>query len=628
MLVAVVLLPGCSGPIGVKRGSAEDVQRQLTASVLSTGRLSETSRNLLQRGGLLEAYERDPEAALETAHEWLVQVQRARLTNATMASLVALSEACFLHALKSGDRRYFMQSAVYAWAFLFANPKPLDPLDPQVRLAANLYNRGLTLTLFAEGSGEGIEPRATTYELPFGTVLDVSLDPEELRWGDRRFTRFTPVADLEIRGLRNRYREAGIGAPLAATTRRDEDGSEEGGSSEDGSAEDGAETETRRDRVRIPVSLVLVIDDVMAGLRVGRLESHVRIVPFSEEPTIEIAGKLHPVELEPSAALALTLDEVRPWQGEIGAFFSGDARRERDGLAFLSPHRRGRIPVILVHGTASSTATWANLVNDLEADPELRGRYEFWLFTYNTGAPVLYSASLLRKAIDQTVTRLDPGGEDAALRRAVVIGHSQGGLLTKLMAVQSGDAFWERISETPFDDLEMKPETRELVGSAVFVEPSPYVARVVFIATPHRGSYLLSYGVTNLLRSLVRAPSSVVKATSDLVTQNPESAAVRRIDDVEGALGQMDPSSPFLGLLLEMPVEAPVRAHSIIAMKKLVAKDEGTDGVVRYDSAHLDEVESEVVVQSGHSCLDQPSVAGEVRRILLMNLLDSPRSTF
>jgi hypothetical protein len=155
------------------------------------------------------------------------------------------------------------------------------------------------------------------------------------------------------------------------------------------------------------------------------------------------------------------------------------------------------------------------------------------------------------------------------------------------------------------------------------VRPSPFVARVVFIATPHRGSFLLTYGITNLLRTMVEAPASVVRATGDLVTQNPQAAALRRIDDTEGSLSQMNPNSRFLAALARMPVAPAISAHSIIAVKRFTRKEDATDGVVEYESAHLDDVESEVVVESGHSCLDNPLVVDETRRILLMHLAGS-----
>jgi len=44
------------------------------------------------------------------------------------------------------------------------------------------------------------------------------------------------------------------------------------------------------------------------------------------------------------------------------------------------------------------------------------------------------------------------------------------------------------------------------------------------------------------------------------------------------------------------------------------------DGVVAYDSVHIDGVASELVVDSPHSCQSNPHTIEEVRRILLEHL--------
>ena len=102
------------------------------------------------------------------------------------------------------------------------------------------------------------------------------------------------------------------------------------------------------------------------------------------------------------------------------------------------PYRPGKIPVVLVHGTASSPARWAELVNELNGDPKIRERFQIWLFIYDSGRPVGYSAGRLRKALTNTVHELDPEGKDPGLQNMIVMGHSQGGLLTKLTAIDSG----------------------------------------------------------------------------------------------------------------------------------------------------------------------------------------------
>ena len=44
-----------------------------------------------------------------------------------------------------------------------------------------------------------------------------------------------------------------------------------------------------------------------------------------------------------------------------------------------------------------------------------------------------------------------------------------------------------------------------------------------------------------------------------------------------------------------------------------------SDGVVRYESAHIDGVDSELVVNSSHSAQSLPATIEEVRRILLLH---------
>ena len=72
-------------------------------------------------------------------------------------------------------------------------------------------------------------------------------------------------------------------------------------------------------------------------------------------------------------------------------------RFESTGLSLLRPYRRGRIPVVFVHGLWSNPWSWCRMIEGLEADAALRDRYQFWTFGYSTGDPIPYSASLLRR---------------------------------------------------------------------------------------------------------------------------------------------------------------------------------------------------------------------------------------
>ncbi len=230
------------------------------------------------------------------------------------------------------------------------------------------------------------------------------------------------------------------------------------------------------------------------------------------------------------------------------------------------------------------------------------------------------SGALLREALVAALLELDPEGQDPALQRMVVIGHSQGGLLAKLTAVESGNRFWENVSETPISELE--PETRQLLQRALIVEPLPFVRRLVFISTPHRGSYLTVMRFAGLqparwVAALVQLPGSLASTAVDLVALSEDRKLRRDFERIPNSVDNMTPGDPFLETLASLPVAPWVATHSIIAVQGDGPPEEGADGVVKYESAHIEGVASELVVRSGHSAQAHPQTIEEVRRILL-----------
>jgi hypothetical protein len=316
----------------------------------------------------------------------------------------------------------------------------------------------------------------------------------------------------------------------------------------------------------------------------------------------------------------LTLEGSPVWDFEIAGFRSGDFTlgQQRLGLYLLHPHRTGRIPVVLVHGTASSPARWAELVNELENDPSFWEHYEIWLFIYNTGNPISYSAMLLRDALSKIVTELDPAGNDSGLKQMVVIGHSQGGLLTKMTVIDSGGLLWP--FSVPPDELAVSEETQDLLKRALFIKPLPFVKRVGFIATPHQGSYQ-ALGVLGRLGSwLVNLPGRFVKLNVELLTLQTKGLVLGTFSGVPTSIDNMNPNNLFIRNLSGIKIAPGVVAHSIIAVDDNDPLDEAGDGVVKYTSAHIEGVESEKIVRSGHSVQGNPEAIQEIKRILIENV--------
>lgn len=293
-------------------------------------------------------------------------------------------------------------------------------------------------------------------------------------------------------------------------------------------------------------------------------------------------------------------------------------RYEPTGLSRLGTYRRGRVPVVFVHGLWSGAWSWAPMVEALEADPDLRDRYQFWTFGYSTGDPILYSAWLLRRDLDEARRRFDPDRTDLAFDRMVVVGHSMGGLLAKLMVQDSGPRLWRLVSDRQFEDLAGDPQDRDLFHSVLFFRPRQEVRRVIFIATPHRGSHIDRGPLERLGARLVRIQEPLRAAYGRLMERNGPAFFTERLrTGLPSSIEELERGSPVLTGLSELGLASGVAAHTIIADRRDPPRTGGGDGLVPYDSAHLDGVASEVLVSAGHLCQGHPGVIAEVQRILV-----------
>ena len=612
--VWLLLTAGCETPVSVERVGTGTVHREFTPSALTADELSLSARNVLRRWVLSERYDSDPEGAIAALHTIAVDGRGGADELVTLAEMAFLyaensqNRPYFLGIANSQKRPYFLAAAIYAFAFLFPEKEysPPSPYDPRLRLAADLYSLGVT-NGFASADGATVEIRSGGYELPFGRVF-VTFDPTALEWHNRRIVALTPTEALEIRGLANRYRHAGIGAPLAAST-------------EPIIAERGMQVAPR---MKLPVTALLRLDAPRQQLAQRQLHAELSLYNTLDVSSVTVAGGPVPLERDETAVLAYVLASPQIWERELKAFFSGVfSESAPTQLASIDAYRPGRIPVVFVHGTASSAGRWGDMVNDLLDDPRIRDRYQFWFFTYDTGNPVLYSAVLLREALRDAVRKLDPAGSDPALSEMVVIGHSQGGLLAKAMAVDTGDRLWGAIAYKPIDQIDLSAEERDLMRRAVFIKPLPNVRRVVFIATPHRGSYLTEFSVARLVGRFVTLPLRIVALGAKLATRNPNDFKIDPDNLGSGSLFGMTPSNPVVQAMAATPVAPGIHANSIIAVAGSGPIESGDDGVVKYESAHLDGVESEYIVRSSHSTQSNPYTIEEVRRILLLHAADA-----
>ena len=593
----------CAGPVGTRRVDPTVAQEDLARSATTTGDPSWPTRNVLFENGLYGQFDEHPEEALDRLHKLMVSTQ------GDPDVLFALAELSYIYGRSAAKREYSLAAAVYAYAFLFpeGDGSPPGRFDPRLRIAADLYNWSLAAA-FASADGLEVVPHGGTMMVPWGKI-EVAFDPDSMRAGDRELYKFVPLNDLEVYGLAMRYRWAGIGAPLAASSRPIE------------SAKD--KFDMVAPRLQVPLTALLRIPKARRLLVEGQtLQSRLELHLAWDGETVSIDGEKVPLENEPSAAQALTFTGMPVFEVEMFGFLGrlSGVLKERPPLVSTTPYRPGLIPVVFVHGTASSVVRWAEIYNRLLADPDVRSHYQFWFFQYDSGNPIALSSLLLRDSLSNAVAKLDPEGKDPALRKMVLVGHSQGGLLVKMQVIDSGDRIWRASSKVPLDELGLSPATHDLVLRGLFVTPSPYVSRVIFVCTPHRGSYVAGRNfIANAVRRLLTLPFALAGAAAEIAA-NPNLAKAGLSPVVPTAVDNMSPRHNFIRALQKIPVAPEVKVNSIIAVDTTGPLEEGNDGVVEYKSAHIEPVESELVVHWNHSLQGRPETIEEIRRILRLNI--------
>ncbi|MBN2022050.1 MAG: alpha/beta fold hydrolase [Pirellulales bacterium] len=522
-------------------------------------------------------------------------------------------------------------SVLYAYQYLFdARFAPQwNPYDPQFRGACDLYNGSLEAALRLMCSTQGLKPgQQCTIRTASGS-WDVSTQLRGGRWRNEDFDRFEFVSDYQLNGLRNHYRTFGLGVPLIAVRRN--------------YAGEPATAKYYPVDLSFPVTVLMRPESgTNVDPRTGAM--HYRAVLEIYDPLaiadIAINGRQVPLESDLSTPLAYFLSKPQLEQlATVGLLWpetllktmrqtvQPDRRDPIMGLYMMQPYEPDKIPVVMIHGLWSSPVTWMEMFNDLQNAPEIRQRYQFWFYLYPTGQPFWISAADLRRDLDEARRTLDPDHQHPALDQMVLIGHSMGGLLARLQTLDSQDAFWRLVSDQPFERIEADPAMEQRLRDVFFFHPNASVRRVITIGTPHRGSRFSNDATQWLTSKLITLPQKLIHGREELIARNKALIRDSRLLSTQTSIDSLSPDSPFFEAMLACRRPPWVRYHNVIGLVpqqgifgRLAA---GTDGVVARESAHVTDVESELVVEADHTTVHaHPLAVLEVRRILLENLAD------
>jgi pimeloyl-ACP methyl ester carboxylesterase len=611
-----------------------------TLDLVAPGGPKPTSRTqqLLRKWNLEEAYKGD-RAVL------LAELQDIQNREPDRKHEYAMAEIAYITA-KQGEKLHRQQALefygtalIHAYRYLFeheltatgkstsiasaTSDSTLNAYDPQFRGASDLYNQSLEgLLRLVKEDGE-VRPGVSRTVKTANHTCTLEVVMHSSGWHAEDVDRFEFVSEYQVQGLRNHYHTYGLGVPLIAVRRNHE--------------QPEAAEHYYPPSVCFPMTAFLRVDRPIPTAGRGNfgevpkgdtaaphfvLELHDPL----DRKTIQVAGREVPLEADLSTPLAYFLNQPEFQDSNLstlGLLQPGRAA-SRQGLYMLEPFDPTKMPVVMVHGVWSSPITWMEMYNDLRSDPLVREHYQFWFYMYPTGQPFWLSATQMREHLALMRRELDPGRQQPALDQMILVGHSMGGLVSKLQTVESEEAFWRTMSEHPFAELQADDDEIRALASMFYFRPNTSVRRVVTLGTPHRGSEF-SNGATRWLgNKLIKLPTKMLKTSGDLLARNDGFFRSDAPLDIKTSIDSLSPQSPVLPVLLNAPPGPWVAYHNVVGhdleagWREYLVGD--GDGVVSLTSARLDEMKqlrSQITVPADHISVHRhPQSILEVRRVL------------
>ncbi|MDA1017272.1 MAG: alpha/beta fold hydrolase [Planctomycetota bacterium] len=498
---------------------------------------------------------------------------------------------------------HFVASVAYSYAYLFS-PKfdaTRNVYDPWFRGASELYNSSLESGLrIAQGLDRFKPNQVVTVETCAGPI-EFKITTEHMQWNSHRAHEFKFVSDYRVVGLNNVHETKGLGVPLIAIQHR----------------------HGRPDEQFYPKGLSFPVTAFLRWEGVDDEHLHARCTvelydPLESAETV-VADHHVPLESDLSTPLAHYLNNSQLEALGLMGLLRPDRAERVSGLYMTQPFQPDKIPVVMVHGIWSSPMTWMEALNDLLADPEIRQRYQFWFYLYPSGEPFLKTAADLRQDLAEVRRIFCEQESPPKMDEMVVIGHSMGGLISRLLTIDSGDRFIASITgKRGINQLDQDAALQKVAHQFVF-EQQQAVRRVVTIGTPFRGSKFANPFSQFALRKLINLP----KSTLDDVTR-----ALARTSGLGHAevmvprtsLDALSPDSPILQTVALSEASPRVHYHNILGAIREAPLERNTDGVVTFASAHRDDVESELIVKADHTNVHRhPLAILELRRILMIH---------
>jgi pimeloyl-ACP methyl ester carboxylesterase len=303
----------------------------------------------------------------------------------------------------------------------------------------------------------------------------------------------------------------------------------------------------------------------------------------------------------------------------IRSEFAGHA-----GLYLQEDYDPDKRPVVMIHGLGGSPHAWTRLSNELRGNPELHARFQVWHVLYHSNAPMLVIRRRVQGYLDDAWRVLDPKGDAPARSGVVLIGHSLGGVVARMLCVESGDALWSAAFTVPPQTVQGNSVDGPDIESVFRFRPYPGVSRAIFMAAPHRGSPNADRWIGRLFRVLVGGRAPEIQLLSHFARDHPdmvhETLRLTYQHARFNSITSLQTSQPVRRAGESLVPSGDIPYHTIAGV--LPGIEPESDGAVPLSSALLPGAASTLIVRSGHNLYDNDEAVAEVLRILREDLME------
>lgn len=336
-----------------------------------------------------------------------------------------------------------------------------------------------------------------------------------------------------------------------------------------------------------------------------RLHVTLHAVPVNKTTYVDFSQQQYALRYSEGAAFLGLLQSADIHNFSWLGFTNAEKAESRMGVFSIGPLSSSKTPLIMLHGLNSDPLIWRYLTMAILNDETLSQRFQIWHVYYPSGPPPFYNAMRVRKLLNQLKVRVS---SESSLESAVIVGHSMGGVIAKLLTSQPHDKLWDATFTSPPESLLSEDDTD--VRDVFLFSPVFKHNTVFFLDTPHRGSDVANSLIGSIGSSLISLPFNfrelfrgfIEKVGVNKLTQamlpflqnfGPDSVQVLR------------PNHPLMTALATTPVEG--KSYSIIGSTSALECDTPircaaiSDSVVTYSSAFIEDAEETIIVASSHN---------------------------